>query len=74
MSVHRNDTVGQVIPEAVLKRPNSSGNRKIHLAFTDLVRLAFEIIQQNIILKINQLCFAIEASTAWSVFTVVTGI
>ena len=56
MSVHRNDTVGQVIPEAVLKRPNSSGNRKIHLAFTDLVRLAFEIIQQNIILKINQLC------------------
>ena len=42
--VHRNDTVGQVIPEAVLKRRDSSGNRKIHLAFTDLV-LSFEIIQ-----------------------------
>ena len=33
--LHRNDTVGQVNPEAVLKRWNSSGNRKIHLAFTD---------------------------------------
>jgi hypothetical protein len=42
--VHRNDTVGQVIPEAVLKRRDSSGNRKIHLAFTDLV-LSFEIIK-----------------------------
>ena len=33
--VHRNDTVGQVNPEAVLKRWDSSGNRKTHLAFTD---------------------------------------
>ena len=33
--VHRNDTVGQVNPEAVLKRWDSRGNRKIHLAFTD---------------------------------------
>jgi hypothetical protein len=41
--VHRNDAVGQVIPEAVLKRRDSSGNRKIHLAFTDLV-LSFEIV------------------------------
>ena len=41
--VHRNDTVGQVIPESVLKRRDSSGNRKIHLTFTDLV-LSFEII------------------------------
>jgi len=41
--VHHNDTVGQVIPEAVLKRRDSSGNRKIHLAFTDLV-LSFEIV------------------------------
>jgi hypothetical protein len=44
--VHRNDTVGQVIPEAVLKRRDSSGNRKIHLAFTDLV-LSFEIFHYN---------------------------
>ena len=41
--VHRNDTVGQVIPEAVLKRRDSSGKRKIYLAFIDLV-LSFEII------------------------------
>jgi hypothetical protein len=40
--VHRNDTVEQV-PQAVLKRRDSSGNRKIHLTFTDLV-LSFEII------------------------------
>ena len=33
--VHRNDTVGQVNPEAVLKRWDLCGNRKIHLAFTD---------------------------------------
>jgi hypothetical protein len=45
--VHRNDTVGQVIPEAVLKRRDSSGNRKIHLVFTqeptDNVRSSFKI-------------------------------
>jgi hypothetical protein len=35
LHVHRNDTVGQVNPEAVLKRWDSSGNREIHLAFTD---------------------------------------
>jgi hypothetical protein len=34
---HLGMAVGQVIPEAVLKWRNSSGNRKIHLAFTDLV-------------------------------------
>ena len=54
LHLHRNDTVGHVNPEAVLKRWNSSGNRKIHLAFTDWV-LSFEIIQQNIKLDINQL-------------------
>ena len=42
--VNRNDTVGQVIPEAVLKRRDSSGNRKIQLAFTDChLVLSFEI-------------------------------
>lgn len=35
--VHRNVTVGQVIPETVLKRWDSSGNRNIHLAFTEIV-------------------------------------
>jgi hypothetical protein len=40
--VHRNDAVGQVIPEAVLKRRDSSGNRKIHLAFTDSDKLTLE--------------------------------
>jgi hypothetical protein len=35
LHVHRNDTVGKVNPEAVLRRWDSSGNRKIHLAFTD---------------------------------------
>jgi len=35
LHVHSNDTVGQVNPEAVLKRWDSSSNRKIHLAFTD---------------------------------------
>jgi hypothetical protein len=43
-SMHRNDTVEHVITEAVLKRRDSSGNRKIHLVFTDIV-LSFEIIQ-----------------------------
>jgi hypothetical protein len=33
--VHCNDTVGQVNPEAVLKRWDLSGNSKIHLTFTD---------------------------------------
>jgi hypothetical protein len=47
-SMHRNDTVEHVITEAVLKRRDSSGNRKIHLVFTDLL-LSFEIIQYNII-------------------------
>ena len=40
--VHRNDTVGKVNPESVLKRWDSSGKREIHLAFTDQV-LSFEI-------------------------------
>jgi hypothetical protein len=44
LSMHRNDTVEHVITEAVFKRGDSSGNRKIHLVFTDLV-LSFEIIQ-----------------------------
>ena len=35
LHIHRNDTVGQFNPEAVLKRWDSSGNRKIHLAITD---------------------------------------
>jgi len=35
LHVPRNDTVGQVNPEAVLKRWNSNGKRKINLAFTD---------------------------------------
>ena len=43
LHVHRNDTIGQVKLEAILKRRDSSGNRKIHLAFTDYV-LSFEII------------------------------
>jgi hypothetical protein len=43
-SMHRSDTVEHVITEAVLKRRDSSGNRKIHLVFTDLVP-SFEIIQ-----------------------------
>jgi hypothetical protein len=43
-SMHRNDTVEHVITEAVLKRRDSSGNKKIHLVFTDLL-LSFEIIQ-----------------------------
>ena len=35
LHVHRNDTVWEVNSETVLKRWDSSGNRKIHLAFTD---------------------------------------
>ena len=35
LHVHHNDTVGQVNPEAIFKRWDSSGNRKIHLAFID---------------------------------------
>ena len=35
LHAHRNDTIGQVKLEAILKRWDSSGNRKIHLAFTD---------------------------------------
>jgi hypothetical protein len=35
LHIHRNDTVGQCNPEAVLKRWDSSGNRKIHLTITD---------------------------------------
>jgi len=35
LHVHRNDTVGEENPETVLKRWDSSGNRKINLAFTD---------------------------------------
>ena len=37
LHVHRNDTVGQVNPEVVLKRWDLGGNRTIHLAFTDTV-------------------------------------
>jgi hypothetical protein len=35
LHVHRNDTVGQVNAEVVLKRWDLGGNRTIHLAFTD---------------------------------------
>jgi hypothetical protein len=35
LHIHRNDTVGQFNPEAVLKRWDSSGNRKIHPPITD---------------------------------------
>ncbi|VDI48642.1 Hypothetical predicted protein [Mytilus galloprovincialis] len=34
LHVHRNDAVGQVKAESVLRRWDLSGNRKIHLAFT----------------------------------------
>jgi hypothetical protein len=55
--MHRNDTAEHVITEAVLKRWDSSGNRKINLVFTDLV-LSFEIIKKKKkIKKINQLCY-----------------
>ena len=35
LHIHHNNTVGQFNPEAVLKRWDSSGNRKIYLAITD---------------------------------------
>ena len=35
LHVHRNDTYRQVNPDAVIKRWDSSGDRKIHLVFTD---------------------------------------
>ena len=35
LHVHRNDTYRQMNPDAVIKRWDSSGSRKIHLAFTD---------------------------------------
>jgi len=55
--VHRNDTVGQVIPEAVLKRRDSSGNRKIHLVFTDLVLSLFnKILFKNQSIELCLIC------------------
>jgi hypothetical protein len=35
LHVHRNDTYRQGNPDAVIKRWDSNGSRKIHLAFTD---------------------------------------
>ena len=35
LHLHRNDTYRQVNPDAVIKRWDSSGSMKIHLAFTD---------------------------------------
>ena len=42
--VHHNDTVGQVNPEAVLKRWISNGNRKINLTFTNYLKLFIKIL------------------------------
>lgn len=49
--IHLNDTIGKVNPESVIKRWDSNGKRKIHLAFTDYNLLSFQIIQYSIILK-----------------------
>jgi hypothetical protein len=43
LHVHRNDTVGQVNPEAVLKRWNSNDNRKINIAFTDYSTMYYHL-------------------------------
>ena len=52
--VHRNDTVGQIHPEAILKRWDSSGNMKIH---TELIKYChFKLIFKILFKKINQLC------------------
>jgi hypothetical protein len=58
LHVHRNVkcAVGQVNPEAGLKRWDSSGNRKIHLAFAAYV-LSMDLILGRIKAKTMQLAF-----------------
>jgi hypothetical protein len=75
LHVHRNDTVGQENPEAVLKRFDrvAIGKSILHSPTKYChLRLFIKILFQRPISCV--VLFTIEASTTWSLFTIVTGI
>ena len=75
LHVHRNDTVGQENLEAVLKRFDwvAIGKSILHSQTKYChLRLFIKILYQRPISCV--VLFTIEASTTWSLFTIVTGI